>query len=221
MSSVREQIGEAMLAHIDFLKESNNGIISPNAVGGFLEKIINSAGHVPYIDYYKGDSAGVATEMHDLVNYLKTNQGKGKKNDEEEGSGISQENFHACSRELHEVVESCEKATNNVLDAADAISAAASDNAAVMDAVNKIFEACNFQDLTGQRITKVLGTLEYIEERLMKLSDIVISQEQAIASGQVDEEGHAITKRNDGSLLSGPTSSGKGTGQGDVDKMFG
>lgn len=30
----------------------------------------------------------------------------------------------------------------------------------------RIFEACNFQDLTGQRITKVVRALSFIEERV-------------------------------------------------------
>jgi chemotaxis regulatin CheY-phosphate phosphatase CheZ len=34
------------------------------------------------------------------------------------------------------------------------------------EAVVKIFEACNFQDLTGQRITKVVRALSFIEERV-------------------------------------------------------
>ena len=36
----------------------------------------------------------------------------------------------------------------------------------------KIFEACNFQDLTGQRITKVVGTLKFIETHIVRMMEI-------------------------------------------------
>src|SRR5258707_15431162 len=49
------------------------------------------------------------------------------------------------------------------------------DRALVADAqerVIKIFEACNFQDLTGQRITKVVGTLKFIETHIVRMMEI-------------------------------------------------
>ena len=39
----------------------------------------------------------------------------------------------------------------------------------MMDAVVSIFEACNFQDITGQRIGKVVRTLDFIEERVVAM----------------------------------------------------
>ena len=38
--------------------------------------------------------------------------------------------------------------------------------------ITQIFEACNFQDLTGQRLTKVVNTMKFIEERLNRIIDI-------------------------------------------------
>ena len=36
----------------------------------------------------------------------------------------------------------------------------------------QVFEACNFQDLTGQRIGKVVATLEFIEKHIIRMMDI-------------------------------------------------
>ena len=36
-------------------------------------------------------------------------------------------------------------------------------------AVTQIFEACNFQDVTGQRISKVVKTLQLIDNRVSQL----------------------------------------------------
>ena len=38
--------------------------------------------------------------------------------------------------------------------------------AKLQDAVTRIYEACSFQDITGQRITKVVTTLKVIEEKV-------------------------------------------------------
>lgn len=39
----------------------------------------------------------------------------------------------------------------------------------ILDRVVTMYEACNFQDLTGQRITKIVGVMKFIEERLDRM----------------------------------------------------
>jgi chemotaxis protein CheZ len=36
----------------------------------------------------------------------------------------------------------------------------------------QIFEACNFQDLTGQRVAKVMATLRFVEDHVARLLEI-------------------------------------------------
>jgi chemotaxis protein CheZ len=38
--------------------------------------------------------------------------------------------------------------------------------------VQRIFEACNFQDLSGQRIAKVMAMLQFIDERIARMMEI-------------------------------------------------
>lgn len=91
------------------------------------------------------------------------------------GKGEAQPAFS----ELDEVVRHTEQATETILSSAEAIEhnsgnliaalkGTANKNMAdeIHDQVINIFEACNFQDVTGQRITKVVGTLKFIEERI-------------------------------------------------------
>ena len=40
---------------------------------------------------------------------------------------------------------------------------------AILDRTVALYEACNFQDLTGQRITKIVGVLKFVEERLDRM----------------------------------------------------
>jgi chemotaxis protein CheZ len=84
--------------------------------------------------------------------------------------------------ELMEVVTSTEHATQRVLAAAEAIDQVANNLAAaltgkyeqglahdIQDLVICIFEACNFQDLAGQRVGKVLASLTFVEEHVTRL----------------------------------------------------
>jgi len=89
------------------------------------------------------------------------------------------------TRELDAVVESAERATQQILGAAEDIEDAANTLSAslkreqeqslaldIQDNVLRIFEACNFQDLTGQRIAKVMTTLKFVEERIAHMIEI-------------------------------------------------
>ena len=89
------------------------------------------------------------------------------------------------SRELDAVVESSERATQQILAAAESIDEAANTLSAslkhdqeqalasdIRDHVGRIFEARNFQDLGGQRIAKVLATLTFVEDRVARMMEI-------------------------------------------------
>jgi chemotaxis protein CheZ len=84
--------------------------------------------------------------------------------------------------ELDAVVEATEAATTTILAAAEDIETQASmlrsagvaigNNdcvGAILERTVTLYEACNFQDLTGQRITKIVGVLKFVEERLDKV----------------------------------------------------
>src|SRR4051812_34201207 len=84
--------------------------------------------------------------------------------------------------ELDPAVEATEAATTTILAAAEEIETNASmlraagvaigNNdcvGAILDRTVMLYEACNFQDLTGQRITKIVGVLKFVEERLDKV----------------------------------------------------
>jgi chemotaxis protein CheZ len=88
----------------------------------------------------------------------------------------------------------------------------------IQDRVIKIFEACNFQDLTGQRITKVVSTLQFIETHIVRMMEIWGGLEAF-----KDIEAEQTSKReDDAGLLNGPKLAGE-TGhasQDDIDALF-
>jgi len=81
------------------------------------------------------------------------------------------ERIPAATDELDAVVDHTAEATGTILDAAESIEKASTglprESADLLAAaVTRIYEACNFQDVTGQRITKVVTTLKYIEQKI-------------------------------------------------------
>jgi len=86
------------------------------------------------------------------------------------------------AHELEEVVNATEQATQKVLASAEEIDQLANNLIAalqgkfeqglvkdIQDLVVRIFEACNFQDLSGQRIAKVLSTLNFIQDHVSRV----------------------------------------------------
>ena len=135
------------------------------------------------------------------------------------------------TNELDAIVGGTESATETILGSAEEIDqmvqtlmarlkdeqnqALASD---IQDRVIKIFEACNFQDLTGQRITKVVGTLKFIETHIVRMMEI-----WGGLDAFKDIQAEAIAEREDDArLLNGPKLDGEGghASQDDIDSLF-
>jgi chemotaxis protein CheZ len=133
--------------------------------------------------------------------------------------------------ELGAVVGGTEEATQQILEAAEAI-----DNAAtalgkvtspdqqkilseeIQERVVSIFEACNFQDLTGQRISKVMATMKFIEHHIVEMMEIWggVDAIKAHAPPIID------TREGDDRLLNGPKLDGDHghASQNDIDALF-
>lgn len=125
--------------------------------------------------------------------------------------------------ELDAVVGATEEATNQIMDACDEIQQVASGldgarAAALTGAVTRIFEACNFQDVTGQRITKVVQTLRHIEQRIEGLVEALGGEGAAGRGdrGRPRPGGGA----DDRFLLNGPQLPGQGIDQSAIDRLL-
>lgn len=131
------------------------------------------------------------------------------------------------TNELDAIVTSTERASFDILNSAERLmdlsgrlrkSGVDEQLCADIEAeVTDIFTACSFQDLTGQRTSKVVGALRYIEQRINAMMQIW-TLEGAQLAAMPDEDGD---DRPDSHLLSGPALPGQGVSQSDVDAMFG
>ena len=79
---------------------------------------------------------------------------------------------------------------------------------------SNIFEACTFQDITGQRVTKIARSVTYVESRVNSL--IEIFGKEHLEDVEIEEE----TKTEDEKLLAGPQLEGEGISQDEIDKLF-
>jgi chemotaxis protein CheZ len=147
------------------------------------------------------------------------------------GTSFDGEEMAKVNGELGAVVGGTEQATQQILEAVEAIDQAAtalSKNISpdqqkllseeIQERVVAIFEACNFQDLTGQRISKVMNTMKFIEKHIIEMMEIWggVDAIKAHAPPIVD------TREGDAKLLNGPKLDGDvgHASQNDIDALF-
>jgi chemotaxis protein CheZ len=125
--------------------------------------------------------------------------------------------------ELDAIVGATENATNAILDAAEKIEEVSREAdpalaAKLTEATTAIFEASNFQDITGQRITKVVKALKHIEERIEGLVS-AFGPEMAAARAKTPEP-QSGAKPSDEDLLNGPQLPDAAHDQAAIDALF-
>jgi chemotaxis protein CheZ len=159
-------------------------------------------------------------ELRDIANYIETMKaelGVFQVND------LKESRIPAAGQELDAIIKATEDATNTIMESAEALMSADTKDpkayqSLVNDHVMKIFEACSFQDITGQRVAKVVETLQMIEARVGRFAEAVNAKDVA---GFLDEREATRAKRAEKLMLNGPQLAGKGIDQQKVDDMFG
>jgi len=126
--------------------------------------------------------------------------------------------------ELDAIVMATAEATDRIMDSAEAIEGVARDvggeaEEKILGITTGIYEACSFQDITGQRITKVIDALKSIEAKVDALVDKFGGQ----STGE-RRKGEAAAVENaklsDAELLNGPQLPEKASKQDEIDALF-
>ena len=141
------------------------------------------------------------------------------------------DHFNTVADQLQAIVGSTEMATNDIMEATEVILSATAEAEAdgtsedarkaalqrITDSTNHIFESCSFHDITGQRISKIVKTMNLIEGTLNSL--VVLVGEQGLAALPME-----VRKVDDtdveGEPLHGPALGSEGFSQADIDKLF-
>ncbi|CCG40595.1 protein phosphatase CheZ [Magnetospirillum molischianum] len=142
------------------------------------------------------------------------------------------DHFNSMSEQLDAIVAATETATNTIMESVEHIDGlmtearvlAASAQSprleeifdAVGDRVNQVFEACSFQDITGQRVSKVVNSLKFVEDRVNSIIVTWGREELAKVVVEIKKE-----EDPDRKLLHGPQLPGQAMQQTDVDVILG
>ena len=142
-----------------------------------------------------------------------------------------EDKFQQASQELSAVVSATEAATNTIMACAEELDEVVAELKSSMpegyqrdrvndmtDVIVRIYEACNFQDLTGQRITKVVRAMAFIEERVDAMMGLWNKREF-----ETMPLPPSVTKKDENLDLHGPaaaTDNGN-ISQADIDALFG
>jgi chemotaxis protein CheZ len=135
---------------------------------------------------------------------------------------LSRERIPLANDELGTVIQATASATHTIMAAAEEILGAGelSDKdyrSLVETRILAIFEACSFQDITGQRISKVLEALGHLEKRLARFAEAVKVRDSADGP---DPEEALRQARREVLLLHGPQNAADAIKQDDIDALF-
>ena len=154
--------------------------------------------------------------------------------------GVDQ--IEAAEQELAAIVRATETATQTILESAEEVERVISEISTsggcpviaeqlseALDAITRIYQASTFQDITGQRISKVVRTLAFIDGRMNALSSLWgVNGDSGMSSSPVapDTAGTSVEASpetegwDESHLLNGPQLENQGISQAEIDKLF-
>lgn len=167
------------------------------------------------------------SEVYNMFKYVQRLKDEIATITKEEGDKTA---FSGMSVQLTAIVDATEKATNTILQAAEMVEEAAaglrdeSDPAkrgAIVDKISEqnmlIMEACSFQDITGQRVSKVVGSLNFVESHVDAMVELWGREEIESLGGKVEGQ---KKHEPDGVVLDGPQMQNEAISQDEIDALF-
>jgi len=164
------------------------------------------------------------TELESLADYIRLAKSEiaALRPDE-----VKSEHLRTASDELDAIVLATADATNAIMDATELIEGVMDEvepevQTKLMAATTGIYEACTFQDITGQRITKVVTALKHIEDTVDGLLNAFgdeIAKYREANPRETDAPEVEVTP-SDKDLLEGPQLQGKGNNQAEIDALL-
>lgn len=197
---------------VDNLRKQNTAAMSLTEVASVTEVLIGTMNA-----FYKSIDTSIYRECRALSDYITNAR---KEIASLQPVDLESARIPRAGLELDAIVQQTEEATNTIMEAAEEIMGADTENAeayqaTTQDAVMRIFEACSFQDITGQRISKVVQTLSHIEQRVLELRNLM-----GVTEADVQEAMKEAEPEGDAALLSGPALKGEGIDQTEVDSLM-
>ncbi len=133
---------------------------------------------------------------------------------------IKEQRIPTAGAELEAVVTDTERATESIMAEAETLLDTKPDDltaykAQVDDAMMRVIEACSFQDLSGQRVSKVVESLRHVEKRVSRFAATM-----GVHDAEADEDEIAEAERKKKLHLNGPAIGGPEVKQDAVDELI-
>jgi len=214
--SMPATIDRDLALHLDVLRKERGDTVKVDDVGDVVRSLLGSL---------SGDLSAGDLKLYQEVESLASYIHKAKAEIAALRPQDIQDTYIASATdELDAIVGATERATNEILDAAELLEELTGELSAehgkrLTEATTKVYEACNFQDITGQRITKVVTALKHIEERV----EALVAAFGPEFKERVAQEAMAVTTTaeiTDADLLNGPQLPEKAADQAAIDALF-
>jgi chemotaxis protein CheZ len=176
------------------------------------------------------------SELGELARYINNAR---KELQEVKSSNIADDHLPNATNQLDAIVQMTEKATGQIMDECDRVNMFHNDIrerliamdppldpdglAGIEDAIDEaatsvthIYESCNFQDITSQRVQKVVRALQEIERQVLRMVVVFGLVENR---NNLDAETTAELQE-DAALLNGPQLAGQGLDQDEIDSIL-
>ncbi len=143
---------------------------------------------------------------------------------------IQDEHLPLATVELDAIVRATEDATHSIMEATERLEnladgAEEETSEIVINATTQIYEACGFQDITGQRIGKVIGALKEVESKVEAIvsafgDDDQTAREERRRQRILERERKLQQALDTGECLEGPELPDAASSQDDIDALF-
>ena len=205
------------------------GVKKPAAKKPVVKKAVSkkTVGKITAVKKTRGGKLDVHAELERLAAYIDA----AKREIADIRPDVKEDLLPTATDQLDAVVEAAADATNAIMDSCEVVESVMGDVSAevsntLMGATTKIYEACSFQDITGQRIGKVVTALKTIEKRIDTLVETLEADEadsrkkpvkKPVAKSAQTDEKKEIT---DEDLLEGPQLGDKAKSQAEIDDLL-
>jgi len=217
-----DRLDPALLTEIKTLKSGRVREATPEEILSVVRAVIDGMNrNIPTLD------VSVRDDVEDLASYIRETKAEIMTLKPEE---IADEHVPAATIELDAIVNATEEATHSIMEAAERIEgvAGAIDPAladTLINATTQIYEACGFQDITGQRISKVVRALQEIEAKVDALTLAFGDEDEAQRLERQERRKRRRERDREeavqaGDVREGPQLPSSAVSQNDIDALF-
>jgi len=198
-----------------------DGGVDPKEISATVESVMSTV---------EGDLSAVNLKLYAEVEALSRYIDEAKQElTELRPDEIRDEHLPKATDELEAIVGATEQATNTILESMETLEEAAENldeqtSDKITGAVTQVYEACNFQDITGQRITKVVKALQEIENKVDQMLEAfgeeAARQRRERRQETTSDKPAEAAATSEADLLNGPSDDQDSVSQEDIDRLL-